>query len=291
MVSPVLKIYILPVHNDFRPQHGFIAPAHNSDFGVENDFECWLREHPEYITHNPDEADWMYLSIYWNRYYCQYWGNHTDELQDEILKLVSRNRPTFTIVEYDPQVMQPNIDLCNMTIFTASRQGEKGIDIPLLCSPHQEIPLPDDRRCLASFMGKFETSDYRSKMQEKLKHRPDIILFPSMGTRAYVELMANSEIALAPRGHGGQSFRFYEAMQFETVPFLIGDLDTRPFKKWIDWDACSLYTDNMNEIEAILDSGRDWRAMGREARRLWQDELHYGKLEPYIIKVLDDLLQ
>jgi len=284
----MMKIYILPIHNDFRPQHGFIAPAHNLDYGIENDFECWLREHPEYITWDANEADYHYLPIYWNRYYCQYWGEHTDELQAEILKLVSRDKPTFTICEYDPQVMQPHLDLCNMTIFTASRQGEKGIDIPLLCSPHQEIPLPDNRCYLASFMGKFETSDYRGKIQERINHRPDVILFPGMGTKAYAELMANSEIALAPRGHGGQSFRFYEAMQFETVPFLIGDLDTRPFKKWIDWDACSLYTGDVNEIESIMDSGRDWRTMGREARRLWQDELHYGKWEKYVIKVLSN---
>lgn len=289
MVSPVLKIHILALNENVRPSQGFISPAHNQDFGCEQDAECWLREHPEYLTHNPDEADWFYFQPYWNRFYTRYWGEHTDELQAEIERCVNRNRPTFTIVEYDPMVMQPWLDLCNMLVFTASRQGEKGVDIPLLCSPHQDVSLPDRRQYLASFMGKFETSDYRGRMQDRLAHRPDVFMSAGQGTIPYIVLMADSEIALAPRGHGGQSFRFYEAMQFETVPFLIGDLDTRPFKQWIDWDACSLYTADVNEIETILDSGRDWRAMGKAARQVWRD-LHYRQWEKYVIKILNETL-
>lgn len=292
MVSPVLKIYILPVSPEFRPAHGFIAPAHNQDWGVEQDADQWLREHPEYITWNEAEADYFWFQPYWNRYYCNYWGAHTEELQEEILKRVSRNRPTFTVCEYDPHTLQPHLDLCGMTVFTASRNGEKGIDIPLLCSPHQEVELSAERRWLASFMGKFETSDYRGKMQEVLAHWNDVYLSTGINTRAYVDLMANSYIALAPRGHGGQSFRFYEAMQFECVPFLIGDLNTLPFPKWIDWSKCALYTDDVNKIESLLDSHSlgTLRKMGQEARRLWSDELHYGKWEKYLIQILEDRL-
>lgn len=292
MVSSVLKIYILPISPEFRPAHGFIAPAHNQDWGVEQDADQWLREHPEYITWNEAEADYFWFQPFWNRYYCNYWGAHTDELQEEILKRVSRNKPTFTICEYDIHTLQPNLDLCGMTVFTASRNGEKGVDIPLLCSPHKEVELPKQRHWLASFMGKFETSDYRGKMQDALTHRPDVFMSVGQGTKQYVELMADSEIALAPRGHGGQSFRFYEAMQFETVPFLIGDLDTRPFGKWVDWNRCSLYTDNVETIEHLLDSHtpQTLREMGKEARRLWSGELHYGKWEKYLIQILEDRL-
>lgn len=153
-----MKIYILPLNDIVKPAHGFIAPAHNSDYGIENDWPIWLQSHPEMITDNPAEADWDYFGAYFNRYYCQYWGDKWEVLQDEILRTVSRNRPTFTLVEYDITTLQPQLDLCNMTIFTASRNGDKGIDIPLLCSPHtiiKEWNGNNTRRWLASFMGKF----------------------------------------------------------------------------------------------------------------------------------------
>jgi hypothetical protein len=285
-----MKIYILPVSNEVKPAHGFISPAHNQDYGCEQDILVWLLQHPEYLTDDPAQADFNLFQPFWNRFYTNHWGAKWEVLQDEILRLVSRNRSTFTVCEYDVSSLQPFIDLCNMTVFTASRNGDKGIDIPLLCSPHQEKTHNLNRRYLASFMGKFETSGYRGQIQEALQGRNDVYLSPGIDTRQYVDLFLNSEIALAPRGHGGQSFRFYEAMQFACVPFLIGDLDTRPFKRWLDWDSCSLYTNDVAIVARILDS--DWlpgelRQMGHLARQLWQNEIGYGQWCKYLIKELE----
>lgn len=287
-----MKIYILPVDNVVRPQNGFVAPAHNLDFGVENDFEDWLRKHPEYITDDPKKADWHLFQPLWNRYYCNHWGDKTDVLQAEILRLVSRNMPTFTICEYDIVSMQHFLDLCNMTIFTASRHSDNGcIDIPLLCSAHAELPYKEERKWLASFMGKFETHGLREQMRQELHGRSDIYLSESVDTEAYTKLMADSYFALAPRGYGGQSFRFYEAMQFGCVPILISDVDTRPFKKWIDWDEYSLFAthNNINEILPSATFAALFPAKGKRAKRLWQNELHYGKWCKYVIRELEDL--
>ena len=64
----------------------------------------------------------------------------------------------------------------------------------------------------------------------------------SVSSRAFAKEILQSEIALCPRGHGGDSFRFYEAMQLGVAPLFIGDIDTRPFKSQIDWNKCSFYT-------------------------------------------------
>jgi hypothetical protein len=288
-----MKIYILPVADSVRPAAGFVAPAHNQDYGAENDFENWINQHSEYLTDDPSEADFDLFQPLWNRYYCNYWGDKTDVLQAEILRCVSRNRPTFTICEYGIKTMQPGLDLCGMAIFCASRHEDDGsIDIPLLCSPHN-VPPTRPRHWLASFMGKFETHGIREEMRQAVNDREDIYLSTGQGTAAYADLMANSLVALAPRGYGGQSFRFYEAMQFGTAPFLIGDIDTRPFKHWLNWDECSLYTDDAGRITEILDScdPGTLRQMGDNARRLWRDEVHYGKWCKYVIHELDGIKQ
>jgi hypothetical protein len=169
------------------------------------------------------------------------------------------------------------------------------IDIPLLCSKHKELPYKSDRKWLASFMGKFETHPIREEMRQTLQDREDVHLSESMDTQAYIELMADSYIALAPRGYGGQSFRFYEAMQFGCVPMLISDIDTRPFKKWIEWGEFTLFWKNtyyidIDYIEDYLDFHKDnLSEMGKQARKIWQNELHYGRWCKYVIKELENL--
>lgn len=292
-----MKIYKLPVDEILKPRVGFRAPAHNQDYGVEQDFEQFLVTHSEYLADNSKEADFYYLPIYWNRYYCNHWGNKTDILQAEILRLVSRNIPTFTICEYDIATMQPQLDLCNMTIFTASRHSDNGcIDIPLLCSKHKELPYKENRKWLASFMGKFETHGLREEMREALQGREDVYLSESQDTQAYIELMADSYIALAPRGYGGQSFRLYEAMQFGCVPMLISDVDVRPFKKWIDWDRYSFYAKDMDTACGLVGTFslallKDTivNNVGIMTKQLWQDELHYGKWCKYVFRELATL--
>lgn len=286
-----MKIYPLQPNKIVRPATGFRAPAHNLDFGVEQDFEQWLLQ-SDYVTDSPAQADWCYLPIYYNRFYCNHWGENWELIQAEILRLVSRNTPTFTICEYDLKSFYPDVDLCNMTVFCASRQADNGsIDIPLLCSAHQELPYKTERKWLASFMGKFETHGIREEMRQALQGRDDVHLSESKDTQAYIELMADSYIALAPRGYGGQSFRFYEAMQFGCVPMLIGDLDTRPFKRCLDWGN-SFFTANackLNEYLTWINRNYFLDEIGKTAKQLWQNDLYYGKWCKYVIKELECL--
>jgi len=285
-----MKIYILQPSDEVRPLHGFRAPAHNADYGVEQGFYDWLVKSP-YVTYDPTQADYDYAPIWYNKFYCNHWGSDESVavLQNEILRLVSRNRPTFTIVEYGIKTLQPTLDLCSMTIFTAGRMAEDDcIDIPLLCSLHAPAPEPEVRQWRASFMGKFETSAYREQMREALAGRDDVYLSAGVSTEAYVKLLADTDICLAPRGFTGNSFRFYECMQFGCVPFLIGDLDTRPFKQWIDWDAFSLYTSDAAQIPAMIDALtiEDTQRMGELARVAFYNQLYYGRWEQYVIKQL-----
>ena len=230
--------------------------------------------------------------IFWNLLYINWqWGEGgRDKIQNEILRLVSRNRKTFTICEYDIRQMQPFYDLCNMVVFTASRRGDSDdIDIPLLCSPHTTPSVMPAKRYLASFAGNLKTDGIRMEMKEKLDGNGDIkILDDNRGPDYFVNLMLSSYIALAPRGHGGQSFRFYEAMDLGVVPYHIGTPDTRPFKRMIPWDDCSLYAPTVDDVvlpknEVLL------KSMGWRARTVYHEHLCYGKWCKYVLEELERL--
>jgi hypothetical protein len=290
-----MKIRILPVAKEFQPdKQNYRMPTHGRDWGVEQDLLGWLRQHPELITDDPGEAAWDYLPVYWNRIYINWnWGQDGhDKIQNEILRLVSRNRRTFTVCEYDIKSMQPFYDLCNMVVFTASRRdsGHDGnIDIPLLCSPHSLPPRMPEKRYLASFVGNLQTDGIRLEMQETFAGQGDIeILNDNRGPEFFVNLMLSSYIALSPRGHGGQSFRFYEAMDLGVVPYHIGTPDTRPFKRWIKWDECSLYAPTVINVQLPNDTTR-LKTMGWKARNVYRNQLQYGKWCPYVLKELEQL--
>lgn len=290
-----MKIHILPVAKEFRPdKQNYRMPTHGVDKGCEQDFYSWLLNHPHLIATRPEEADWEYLPIFWNRLYINWdWGQSgLDKIQNEILRLVSRHRPTFTIVEYDLKDMQGFFDLCGMVTFTASRRNDnhqKNIDIPLLCSSHSLPPRMPGKRFLASFVGNLQTDGIRMEMQEKFQDDPSVeILNGNRGPDFFVNLMLSSYIALAPRGHGGQSFRFYEAMDLGIVPYHIGVPDTRPFKKWIPWDQCSLYSPTVRDMWLPQDE-TTLKTMGWKAHNVYHERLKYGKWCQYVLMELGQL--
>lgn len=260
---------ILEVNGKFRPARTNLrAPAHNADYGVEQDFHAWALE-------NRGEAEgWNYFPMYWNRCYVNWnWGQSgLGDIQQEIHRLVEGQ--TFTVSEYDVRDMQ-RFDLRGMVVMTASRRDvSDDIDIPLLCSEHTYRQTQKTLR--ASFVGNLDTCGIRREMEEALAGQAGVVIEGGdKGTAYFVDLMLKSQIALAPRGHGGQSFRFYEAMQLGTVPYLIGEPDTRPFQDIIDWDECSLYAPRAKDIDLDVPDVL-LVAMGEKARQVYREHLAYG---------------
>lgn len=292
-----MKIHILPIHDELQPDHAdFIWPNHNEDWGVEQDFLCWLNQ-SGMVTEDAGEADYSLLPIFWNRLYLNE-GGPGDEglvhlLSDGVTNAILEPERTFTICEYDVRARQPWLNLDGVTVFTANRElPDSGIDIPLLCSPHTlPEPMPP-KQYLTSFIGHPDTHPLRREMIDALSDKPDCyVTSGNEGADFFVNLLASSYVALAPRGDGGQSFRFYEAMQVGTVPLLISDIDTRPFKRWLDWDCASFYVAECDLLyEALLVSPKDWYIQpGADAAHLWEEDLQYGKWCRYVIMELDNL--
>jgi len=255
-------------------------PLHNQDFGVEQDFFEFLKNNPRLQTADPSKADWHYLPIYWTRWHVNhdYAKTGLSELQNYVDDAIINSKITFTICQYDDG---PVVNTGDTTQLLASRKSYFGIDIPLLSSAHR-IPwfAPRKKTILASFVGRLSTHKLRQEMAQHLSKVSGVsIVDSSQGTGRYVNIMLRSHIALCPRGYGGSSFRFFEAMQLGVVPFLIGDQDVRPFKNKIDWEKISIYTDSPAKISRILDkySTDQLLSMGKAARLVWQNQLTYQK--------------
>lgn len=298
-----MRIFRIPVGNKFQPNHqGFIWPPQNAqqggDMGVEQDFNEWLSARPYMLTDNPGKADWMYIPIYWNRYYINTpdedgaWGGGVQALVDEIDRCNEYNLRKFTIAEADVKWLKPQIRWKDIVVFCASRRDYNGgIDIPLLSAPR---PTPDnipEKKWLASFLGNLKTDGIRIDMHENLRNRKDCrVENAGAPMNEFTMTMLESYIALCPRGQGAQSFRMYEAMQLGIVPMYISDMDCRPFKKWIDWELCSLYspTANVSEYLDVMKADKDTLLfMGERAKRVYMDYLGYGKWCKFVLRELE----
>ncbi|MFA7192125.1 MAG: hypothetical protein WC089_02395 [Candidatus Paceibacterota bacterium] len=286
-----MKIYILPIEEKFKPKsQKFRYPAHNSDFGVEQDFYIYLGKNKEIQTNNPDEADWHYLPIFWTRWHLNhnYGQEGLVELQKEVDKRIISKNKTFTICQYDDG---PIVDLGNSIQFLASRKSNHGIDIPLLSKKHRQPFFKLKKIYTASFVGRISTYHLRKEMQQYLESEKDILIKDgNFSSRYFVKQMMKSFTSLCPRGYGGSSFRFFESMHLGVAPLLIGDIDTRPFKKFIEWDDISFYSNNMPEVIKILKTRKQTLLeMGTKSKKIFENELDYQKWCKFVVKELEYL--
>jgi hypothetical protein len=275
-----MKIFILAAPSKLRPQsQPFVYPRHNRDYGVEQDFYEYLLKSPHLLVSTPVEADWHYLPVYWTRWHLrhEYGKAGREELQESVSNVILDDTKTFTICQYDDG---PLIDIGKAAQCLASRKSEAGIDIPLLAAPHRKPFFYPAKRYQASFIGRASTHPVRSELMALLGQRPDAFMFDGIkGSRWFVRKTLASWIALAPRGYGGSSFRFFEAMQLGVVPLLLGDIDTRPFKNEIPWHTCSFYVTRAVDVLPILENVThdELKSMGECANRVYVESLAFGR--------------
>lgn len=98
-------------------------------------------------------------------------------------------------------------------------------------------------------------------------------------------------MVLAPRGYGGSSFRFFEALQLGVPPILLGGLDTRPFKDRLDWEKWSFFVADPADLPGLLDRvpADRLRAMGDHGARIFRESLAFGQWGDLLIRGLESL--
>lgn len=284
-----MRIRILPLPDALRPHsQQFDFPPGYHDYCVEQDFELWLRGSEHYSENG---ADWDYLPAYWNRW--EFVNRNVREAQGIIDAAMQRPERTFTVGETDP--LAHGVKLRGVVLFTGSRKadyGDRVFDIPILTHPHA-TPTPGPKRWLFSFRGNHTTHPLRQEMVAELGHHPDCIVDGTICELGdYVRLIQDSYIALAPRGFGMQSYRFYEAMQIGTVPLYLTDVDARPFRAFINWDSCSILRSGAAGLHAEfrdLDK-RQLTLMGARAQDTYFRDLQYRRWCRYVPMTLETLM-
>jgi hypothetical protein len=88
-----MKIFILNASSLLQPEKQlFKYPAHNKDYGIEQDFFIWLKKQKNILTNEPTAADWHYLPVYWTRWHINHnfavGGEGLQALQTEVDKLM-----------------------------------------------------------------------------------------------------------------------------------------------------------------------------------------------------------
>lgn len=287
-----MKIYILPVAPELTPNNQpFKYPQHNEDYGVEQDFYFFFKNNLDIFTDDPNNADWHYLPVFWTRWHLNHDYGRTglEKLQKHVDNTILDSKKTFTICQYDDG---PIVNIYNTVVFLASRKSNEGHDIPLLCSPHKTPFIKPRKKFKASFIGRIATHPIRRSMQDALINNHDFFIYDgTFKTSKYVKKILESYISLCPRGYGGSSFRFFESMQLGVIPFLIGDIDTRPFKKYINWKEISFFTENVDDIITIIEKKdkKDLISMGLKCKEFYYHNLIYQKWCKYIIYQLKEI--
>ncbi len=289
-----MKIFIIPIDKRFRPKkQRFRYPKHNSDYGVEQDFYEYISKKHDVLTKNENEADWHYLPIFWTRWHLnhEYGKSGLEELQIEINKKIINPEKTFIICQYDDG---PIVDLGCSLKFLSSRKSSDGIDIPLLSSKHKEPFFKKRKKYIASFTGRIGTHQIRKHMVDDLLNKDEFFIRDgNFSANFFVKKVLESYISLCPRGYGGSSFRFFESMQLGVVPMLIGDIDTRPFKKFIDWNNISFYAESTENLSGFLKSldKENLLFMSKNAKKIYEENLAYGKWCEFVLKELNERLK
>lgn len=284
------RIFVLPVSSELQPDRQvFSYPSHNRDYGIEQDFLDYLNRHPGSLTCSAAEADWHYLPVFWTRWHLNndYGTQRRDVLQSLVNDALLDDAKTFTVCQYDDG---PLVQLGRTILYLGSRQSDSGRDAPLLCARHRRPWLPTRKRYRASFCGRLATHPIRHEMAVALAASSDVsIVDGENGTAFFLSHTMASRVALSPRGYGGSSFRFYEAMQLGIVPLLLGDIDTRPFKALLPWAEVSIYSRSAQEASACLNdhSDRQLAQMGTAARQVYENSLAYGRWCALVLKELE----
>jgi len=295
-----LKIYILKVPQFLQPStQPFAYPSHNRDYGIEQDFLFWLNKHPSVTTNNPADANWHYLPVFWTRWHISHqFGQDIESLefiQKEVNKVIIDDSKTFTITQFDGGTL---LQLGKTVEFTAARTVNSGIDVPLLCSLHKRPLFAVQKKYIASFNGSIWTHPLREELKNKYQNNKNILVGGALPTRFYIRWIQGfqynintiaSYVALAPRGTSCNSFRFFEAMQFGVATLLLGDIDARPFKNFIDWDSISYFASSIDALDNILRNLNKKEALqkGKNAAKMFKSDLYYQQWCKYVLKELD----
>lgn len=227
----------------------------------------------ENFIKNKPQLKRTYIPALWTNFQIEDWFHERKgEMLDALNNWISNNPPGeegyFTVVQHDDG---PKLQLPENTIVYGACSGN--IPIPLIYQDVNDTLLKmnkkpfHEKEILCSFVGNNTNYVRRLVLNSKiLNETPGFKIINSGGWSAdvnkdlqqtFIDTTINSKFALAPRGYGRSSFRFFECFLLGTIPVYVwDDVEWLPFKDIIDYSrlCVSIHIYDLNDLEKILSS-------------------------------------
>lgn len=211
-----------------------------------------------------------YIPLKWTNFQIHRDYNKQRHILQKALNIWVHKNPNpngyFTIVQHDDG---PTLSLPKNTIIYGACGGS--YKIPLIYEDvnnrliNMKRKTFSEKEILCSFIGTL-THNVRCQMQKALTGKPGFHLnahktwninVSSSNQDIFINNTINSKFALAPRGYGRSSFRFFEIFQLGSIPIYIwDDIEWLPYKDKIDYNkfCISIHISQIDTLEQLLHS-------------------------------------
>ena len=215
-----------------------------------------------------------YIPALWTNFQIEAWfPRRKKEMQQILNKWVASNPSRhgyFTVVQYDDACL---LQLPPDTKVFGACSGDE--PIPLIYEDTdqtlEKIPRKSfaEKEILCSFVGSMTSNQVQPnvRMEIKKKFEGNSKFHLKIGSwtnqvqkgnqDSFIETTVNSKFALAPRGYGRSSFRFFEVLQLGTIPVYVwNDVNWLPFQDKIKYTKFCVvaHVSQMDALEFKLDS-------------------------------------
>jgi hypothetical protein len=215
-----------------------------------------------------------YIPAFWTNFQIENWFNSNKEQMQNALNEWVSNNPSengyICVVQHDDG---PLLQLPENTIIYGGCSGN--VSIPLIYQDINNTLVScekkgfDEKHIFCSFVGNITANhilpNVRQVMFDKLYNKNNNFSIinsggwqPSVNSelqQLFITTTINSKFALAPRGYGRASFRFFECFLLGTIPIYIwNDINWLPFQNIIDYSrlCISIHVSEIDNLEDIL---------------------------------------
>jgi len=211
-----------------------------------------------------DKQGRKYIPALWTNFQTAQWfPNAREEMQRTLDKWINDNPSTpgyYIVVQHDdgPMLRLPT----NTKIYGACRGN---IPLPLIYEDVEnkleniEKKTFKNKNILCSFVGSI-THGVRKNIIDMYENNPRFKFVSRNGwtnnvqkedQTTFIDYTVNSKFALAPRGYGRSSFRFFEIFKLGTIPIYVwDDKNWLPYSEIIDYDSFCI-TLHISEIDIL----------------------------------------
>lgn len=252
---------------DFKPKLNFTYPPFQKGRFFEEYFNDYWNKQQLCIKEKT-----KYLDVFWCNVFHSTGKTIIPELTKHVIQQCKEaeqnNQLIFTICQWDDNICMPNKPK-NLLVYSVGTSYD--VPLPLIVEDVtsrlqcvKRIPF-NEKQYLCSFVGT-NTHTVRQKMYDCLKDSPEFIFFMKRNWELninnnlmdlFIDTTQKSKFALAPRGYGASSFRFFEIIAMGVIPIYVHDGDDAlPFTDTIDYSKCciSIHINNIQQLPSILNN-------------------------------------